>query len=474
LARALRSPRQCNKDEEKDHRRAGMHGRAACLALVMVSGCLGDDEPQTVVEDGPAVVDVPLVTLAVIDTGINPYNPQFHDDSALAFVHPSVYIEGYPSDAPALRLTLDGTDYESAVLADCDVWQNVTAHTLYWIPGTRIVGAVAGGGGDDEPCGDDGLPGAILDRGGHGTMTASRAAGADTGLCPTCRIVVVQGFSTANMLWAAGQSWIDLQSNSWGTLPVDYVLPAQDREEARAAAALHPVFVSAGNGVFGFFGGVGHPIWYDGNTGPLGIVAVGAHDGANPTLWGATMPHVIADGMYSPAAEHDSFEWNEREGGGTSGAAPFAAGAMARMLYELRVATNDLGHGARDGAFVAAGSDGAVADGLTLDEVKRIFFHTADARPDRDAFYDGPDCSVAEPSLTCQLYVTVPVPWSSVPEALPLYYFVGYGGVGNATWPDAVAVALGLLEEPARPTEDRFFMLDSMVRDGFDEWQPGG
>ncbi len=443
--------------------------------VLLISGCTTDRGGGGSDLASAAVVDVPLVTIAVIDTGINPYNFQFRDASPLAHVHPSLYIEGFPADAPALELSLHIKDYEDAVLADCDVWMGVEPGVLYWIPGTRIVGAIAPEGGD-VACEEDNLPHLILDRGGHGTMTASRAAGTDTGLCPQCRIVAIQGFDTANMLWAAQQNWIDLQSNSWGTLPIDYVLKSQDRGEARHAAAVHPVFVSAGNGIAGFFGGVGHPIWYDSNTGPVGIIAVGAHDGAQPTLWGATMPHVIADGNMAPAAEHDSLESNDRESGGTSGAAPFAAGAMARMLHELRTALGDVGHGARNGSFVVPTGEvpaqGVLADGvLDLEEWKRVYFHTADPRPLRDDYYDGPDCSVTQ-NPGCAPYATVPVPYSDIPEALPAYYFVGYGGVGNATWPHSVQVALGLAPEPARPTEDDFYAADTAMRDLWDQLQP--
>ncbi len=418
------------------------------------------------------------VVVAGIDTGINPYNEAFRDDSWEAYLHPSEYIEGFPTGARALNLTFDAESYEDAVLADCDVWESVEPETLYWFPGTRIIGGITSNQGEVE-CSENGLPHKILDRGGHGTMIASRAVGATQGICNECKFVSVQGFSTANMLWAAEQGWIDVQTNSWGTLPDDYVGRSADRSQARTAAMTIPTFVSAGNGIGGFFGGIGHPIWYDGNTGPEGIIAVGAHDGGQPTLWGATMPHVIADGMMSPAAHHDGFGGDEHSGGGTSGAAPFAAGTMARGLLEARLAVNDTGNGPRDGALVVVGDgitspdDGPLSDGLlTVEEAKQVYFHTADPRPVRDAWYDGPDCDLTTGSATCVLYVTVPVPYSSVPEQAPLYYFVGYGGVGNGTWPATLAVLLGEEAEPGRPVEDQFFAIDTQMRRTFDDNQP--
>lgn len=437
----------------------------AVLVMAGLAGCAGTPaEVDDVAEPAPAALgDVPLVTVAVIDTGINPYNEQFRDDSPFAQRHPSQYIEGFPADAPAINLTLDAEDYETAVLADCEQWLAVEPGRIYWFPGTRIVGAITFGQAA-ERCEEDALPGAILDRGGHGTMTASRVAGTDTGLCPTCRIVAVQGFSTKNMLWTAQQPWIDLQSNSWGTLPTDYVLPAQDRMEARQAAATHPTFVSAGNGLGGFFGGTGHPIWYDGNTGPLGIIAVGAHDNGDWAVWGATMPHVIADGLGGPAADHVGFGVEPNGAGGTSGAAPFAAGGMAQFLLEVRNATGDLGHGVRDGNIVVGAST------LSFQDAKRIYFHTADPAVPEDPHFDGAKCPDSA-SLTCALYPAVPLTWAATGDA-PKYYFVGYGGIGTGTVAAAVAVALGEADEPARPIEDQMLMLDDSVRDAFDTYQP--
>ncbi len=452
------------------------------VLLLLLAGCLGQEGP---VDAGSDEVDPVVaaqarshVVVAGIDTGINPYNEAFRDDSPEAYLHPSVYIDGFPHDAVALKLTFDAESYEEAVMADCDLWRSVEPDTLYWFPGTRIIGGVTWND-DDVECKEDALPHRILDRGGHGTMIASRAVGATQGICHECKFVSVQGFSTASMLWAAEQGWIDIETNSWGTLPTDYAQKTADRSEARAAAMTIPTFVSAGNGIGGFFGGTGHPIWYDGNTGPEGIIAVGAHDGGQPTLWGATMPHVIADGIKSPGAHHDGFDGDEDTAGGTSGAAPFAAGTLARALLETRSAVNDTGNGPRDGALVVVPDptpvpeEGPLSDGrLTLDETKRVFFHTADPRPERDEWYDGPDCDPATGDPSCVLYPSIPVPYSEIPEALPLYYYVGYGGVGNATWPHTLAVLLGEKADPERPMEDRFFDIDTEMRRAFDENQP--
>jgi hypothetical protein len=94
-------------------------------------------EPETAPEHSPE--NPPTAVVALIDRGINPYHEAFRDDSPLAHVHPSTYIEGFPEDAEALNLTLEADSYAAALEADREVWANVSDGELYWIPGTRIV-----------------------------------------------------------------------------------------------------------------------------------------------------------------------------------------------------------------------------------------------------------------------------------------------------------------------------------------------
>ena len=78
----------------------------------------------------------PQAVVAVIDTGINPYSNAFHDDSWLAYRHPSRYIPGYPTEAMPLRLSLD-LPYAEAIKKDEKVWETVQRGKLYWIPARR-------------------------------------------------------------------------------------------------------------------------------------------------------------------------------------------------------------------------------------------------------------------------------------------------------------------------------------------------
>lgn len=451
------------------------------LVVAALAGCLAP-QPTAAVDAASVPGALPAgsarVVVADVDTGINPYHVEFRDDSPEAWMHPSTYLAGFPEDARELRLTLDAADYDAAVAADCAAWKAVEPGVLYWIPGTRIVGAITfeEGKTDCAPK-DKKYPARILDPQGHGTMTASRAVGATYSLCPECKLVFVQGFDDASMLWAAEQPYVDLQTNSWGALPTDYGAGgAQDRATVMKAAAMQPVFVAGGNGLLGFFGVTGHPAYLDDVAGPRGIVMVGGHDGGRFTPWTMTMPHVVADANWHPAAESRSLDaGDDRTGGGTSGATPFAASAFARMLLDARKAVGDAGTGVRNGSLVLAPEgaalppEGPLADGaLTVEEAKAAFYRSANPRPVRDGDRDGDTCSPEKSPLGCTLYATTPIEWGMIPDELPAYYFVGYGQVGELTLERTLAVVLGMEPMPERPTEDAFYGFDDEARGRFD------
>ena len=211
-------------------------------------GCLGDREVKT---------PRPMSVVAHIDTGVNPYNKNFRDRSPLAYKHPSTYIPGFPTDAEALRLHLD-MPYEKAFEADEDVWKLVKRNQLYWIPGTKIIGAISMGAGgtycpvvkfptvlatNDGTCSEH----VILDDNGHGSMTASRSTGLLTSLAPDARLVTIEGLGAGSVQWAADQGWIDVQTNSWLSL-VPPPVPSDVSDAFADAAARMPTLAASGNG----------------------------------------------------------------------------------------------------------------------------------------------------------------------------------------------------------------------------------
>jgi hypothetical protein len=234
----------------------------------------------------PAGASASDAVVGLLDTGINPYHKVFRDSSARAFQHPSTYLPGYPADAQALNLTLGAADWATAIKADCNLWRSLKPGTLYWIPGTRIVGAISFTPANTLVCRTGKLTGdsIVLDNEGHGTMTASRAASSEYGACRTCLIVSVQQPAAVDLTnpgasnepayqgisWlGANSSWIDAESHSWGPIVFGSWEPTGQAglltgspELARrveAGAKKHLSFWASGNGLGGRYGVLGVP-----------------------------------------------------------------------------------------------------------------------------------------------------------------------------------------------------------------------
>ncbi|MFN2593501.1 MAG: S8 family serine peptidase [Actinomycetota bacterium] len=266
--------------------------------------------------------------VSLVDTGINPYHETFRDNTPRAYRYPGTYIPGYPKNATALHLTLDAPDYWTAVHADCErIWSKIQPGKLYWIPGTKIIGAITFEKPDKLNCADKkpAAEGHILDAQGHGTMTSSRATSVDYGACPECRTVMVQFPTSINLLspggstapaisaikWAANNAgWIDAQSNSWGPLvpvwdPTGQVgLVGANPELVRAVEEVskkHLAFWASGNGAAFRGGAVGHPTLLSPHLTPSAII-VGGDDSGYMSTWPGFPPDVVSDSCDSWAA----------------------------------------------------------------------------------------------------------------------------------------------------------------------------
>lgn len=426
----------------------------------------------------------PQAVVAIVDTGINPYHKVFRDKSPRAYRHPSTYLPGFPKSAKALKLTLDAKSYDDALTKDCErVWANVEPDQLYWVPGTRIVGAISFGDNGVINCDQENPAGGpVLDANGHGTMTASRAVSSEYGACRDCLVVAVQMPATAAVGGGAPElsairfaadnaSWIDAQSNSWGP-----VFPAYEPtgtaglfvangplvKAVEEVSQAHLAFWASGNGTAFRYGVLGHPTVLAPHFGPSAII-VGGHDSGHMTQWPGFSAHVVSDACSSWAARiRTTTGSGEDVGGGTSGATPYAAGGAVRVLLEARRVLGDLRTGVRTGDVVASGPAGKVAKGpladgkLTLAEWREVVFKTATRRPVAQ-FEDGPACTGVQ-------YGASPVLWKDVPDQVPEYVQIGYGAVDTPALKKAFDVLRGKADLPDRAATDQYFQADKAVR----------
>src|SRR5581483_4704103 len=219
-------------------------------------------EPTQSAEQGPHTV------VAVLDSGINPYH-QFFRASALVDA-PSTWLPGYPSSAQPLALSLDAPDYATAVAQDRATFDAVPRSVyhadtdtfdehLYYVPGTRIVGAISFG--EDGSTTAPGGTTPILDEVGHGTQVAALALGADASAPDGNVLVVMVEISSLTVgdafHWVAHQPWIDavvLSREIAADAPLTPSTPVVDDRAnpdwATLAASLSgkPIFVASGNG----------------------------------------------------------------------------------------------------------------------------------------------------------------------------------------------------------------------------------
>ena len=452
---------------------------AAVVALALGAAALPASGASRPAPEARAVI-------GLLDTGINPYHQVFRDTSPEAQRHPSTRFAGFPRDAQALHLTLDAGSYEEALAADCRrIWSRLESGRLYWFPGTTVVGAISFRETPEVDCDPMG-PVLLLDRDGHGTMVASRAAGRTSGACPGCPVVLTQlsgGKRNIDAVrWLGDQArWLDVESHSWGpavplwapsTEPVLHDMhdgavstPAFVRA-VETSAQQHLSFWASGNGVAARNGVLGHPSQADAHFTPS-VLSVGGHDSGRVVTWSGAPPHLVGDVCVNSAA-HNSLDKEGPIGGpGTSAATPQVAGGAARLLKEARRLLGDRSTGVRGTgpeAVVARGAAGTVrrgplADGrLTMAEWRRVLLSTATVRPAPSR----EDARVCDHNWVN--HASAPVQWKDVPEDFPEHLNIGYGAVDPPAWARAAAVLRGELDLPARARTDEFFARDDQVR----------
>ena len=376
-------------------------GLAGLLALAMFPVLIGPSAGAS----GRAHEGDDITVIAVIDSGITPYHWDFLASKVPGGADvpldrpPHEYLKGFPAPKTfasygSLDLTLEEKDpnyrYEALAAADQDVWSSVKPSdaesvNYYWIPGTKIIGAV-----------DFGNDRIYADTNAHGTGAASVAVGNLHGTCPECLLVFIDtgGFSQAQteaaLEWAESQPWIDAISNSYGhsTVFTDNVYDGSNtKAQRRATERGQSVFFAAHNGHDrAFF--VPNNTLLSSQPGPDWIVTVGAVDpGQRASYSGHGKPADISSiGSGYPSAYGAPNVGGEGDFSGTSNATPVLAGIYGRALYDARRALAGPSRIQQKGVIatgrpIACGSKRArceLGDGiLTRDEFITRFFEGA-------------------------------------------------------------------------------------------------
>jgi hypothetical protein len=440
------------------------------LALLIAAAMV----PSTAAAESP--LERPRAVVAIIGEGTNPYHEDFREPEQTA--HPSSYLEGYPAEAKPLNVSF-GADYETALAADTPTWESYERDTLYYVPGTNVIGMITFGGGN------------ALDEGGHGTGTSSLATGNIHGMAPDADVVMVNGDLFAAIEWAAKQPWIDALSISFGgflgtctlgetchrevaevctgnpMLPVHWVRDmrkAYERGAQTFAAASYGCGFSLASGTFSHA--------WPGNTftsffsGPSWTMTVGTLDPrTGQSEFEGAYPVEVVSPMFGYKAAAQKSVNGENEFGNASGAVPKAAGVYAAIVLRARQLLGDTStvHAGRVLAAAPPGRPrpltGPLADGVfTQAEAEAAYFHTAKPIDVVTAYGEHGD------DIEAWLADLMPAP----PQAE--FVTQGYGLVDGKSLQNAYRVLDGSLPEPARLKEDAWHIGISGVRDGI--WLP--
>jgi len=365
---------------------------ALSLALLPV-GALAAAEPEPVTPGEGGAQDA--VVVAVIDSGFSPYHedylastmPQAEDDDPGNDLPldrpPHEWLPGFPAPSAfasydPLRIDVAGVESGAATPAalaagDEAQWATVRQSTsdavrYRYLPGTKVVGALAFGTGR-----------VLQPTSAHGMGSASSAVGSRYGTCPSCLLVFLQygGASTAEdaIEWAMDQPWIDVITNSYGFSLVnrDRFYAGSDTEAQREAVERgQQVFFSAGNGQENAFLAPNATL-FSSQEGPDWIVTVTAtHPRNKGSFTGTGKPADVAGlGVDYPTSYGATSTTNGGSFSGTSNATPQVAGLYAEALSRLRTALPGPSRVQEDGVVArgpagcgAARPDCELADGV--------------------------------------------------------------------------------------------------------------
>ncbi len=309
---------------------------------------------------------------------------------------PDTWLPGFTTDGlasyNALPVKIDETRRTRTVASmqaeDAEAWNSVQQSTgdavnYYWIPDSKVVGAVRFGSGKFQGTNT-----------AHGAGTSSVAVGNIHGTCAECVVVLITyggNDQEAASNWAMKQPWIDVVSNSFGFAKVERerIYSGSDTKLQREATERgQSIFFSSGNGISNTFS-IPNTTLFSSQEGPDWITTVGAVAPSGGEYTGAGKPADIASVGSGYPSQGGTTVSSAGTFGGTSNATPVIAGMYARSLYWARTKLD--GPRQQSGGVIATGTpvpccaaraDCELGDGvLTEQELRTRLFHGATRTP---------------------------------------------------------------------------------------------
>lgn len=260
--------------------------------------------------------------MAVPDSGINPYHALYYRPENTKA--PCTYIPDFPCDIEKLQLSV-GLPYDQALAQDQAVWANVQPGKWYWIPQTVFVAVSC----DSDTTYRLGM--CILNEpnqgdGGHGTGTTSSVIMEN----PDALIAFREGGPDTTPFRTAGLP-IDIYSVSWGyadpVVGLSIVLPLPG-----CVDDIRGLYIKSSGNEPGFSTladcWAGHP----------DVISVGGAFAQGRTQYAASGKDMDVVSYYCrPAAAVATQDGMKASFCGTSFAAPTVAGALSKVIYQIRV-----------------------------------------------------------------------------------------------------------------------------------------
>jgi subtilisin family serine protease len=335
---------------------------------------------------------VPRVTVAVIDSAINPYHEFFnagggpYTERPPSSVTPEV-LAAFGIDAShILRLTRTG-NFAADYAADAAIWNSIRPGELYWFAGTNIIAASFVPG--TRPI----LPDDVDDT--HGVGTSSSVLRAN----PEAILLFIEGIDAAAETFAFTHPEVDIVTTSYG--PIGSIpLPEH-------LTSSYTGVVRNGKLHFGAADNSPSTAMQDATAGPwwsIGIAGFEEGSSEGRQILSGSFPDFVGD-FYQEMPYCFDCESGLESHAGTSFATPRGAGTMSKLLLEVRRA---LGHA---GGIRDAGGSPVMAQGTTRAvtnwELRRALEEAAyyPAVADYDPVQGVTDQSVP---------VLDPTPWSQV------------------------------------------------------------